>query len=128
METIIDLQSDAYFMGEALRLARKAYEADEVPVGAVVVRQGKIIGRAYNQVEILEGRDCARRNARDNASRSGGGRLATDRLRSLCDERTLPHVCRGIGSRPDATSDIWLHRRARGRRWRHYEFATNARP
>jgi len=54
METIIDLQSDAYFMGEALRLARKAYEADEVPVGAVVVRQGSIIGRAYNQVEILK--------------------------------------------------------------------------
>jgi tRNA(adenine34) deaminase len=54
METIIDLQSDAYFMGEALRLARKAYESDEIPVGAVVVRDGKIIGRAYNQVEILK--------------------------------------------------------------------------
>jgi tRNA(adenine34) deaminase len=54
METIIDLQSDAYFMGEAVRLARKAYEADEVPVGAVVVRGEKIIGRAYNQVEMLK--------------------------------------------------------------------------
>lgn len=54
METIIDLQSDVYFMGEALRLARKAYEADEVPVGAVVVREGKVIGRAYNQVEMLK--------------------------------------------------------------------------
>lgn len=54
METIIDLQSDAYFMGEALRLARKAYELEEVPVGAVVVRAGKIIGRAYNQVEVLK--------------------------------------------------------------------------
>lgn len=54
METIIDLQSDAYFMGEALRLARKAYEADEVPVGAVVVREGRIVGRAYNQVEMLK--------------------------------------------------------------------------
>ncbi|MDP9253380.1 MAG: tRNA adenosine(34) deaminase TadA [Verrucomicrobiota bacterium] len=54
METIIDLQSDAYFMGEALRLARKAYEAEEVPVGAVVVRAGKIIGRAFNQVEMLK--------------------------------------------------------------------------
>ena len=54
METIIDLQSDAHFMGEALRLARKAYEAEEVPVGAVVVRAGKIIGRAFNQVEMLK--------------------------------------------------------------------------
>lgn len=41
-------------MGEALRLARKAHEAEEVPVGAVVVREGRIIGRAYNQVEILK--------------------------------------------------------------------------
>ncbi len=54
MEPITDLQSDAYFMGEALRLARKAYEAEEVPIGAVVVRAGKIIGRAYNQVEVLK--------------------------------------------------------------------------
>ena len=41
-------------MRAALRLAAKAYKADEVPVGAVVVRAGKIIGRAYNQVELLK--------------------------------------------------------------------------
>ena len=41
-------------MRQALRLAGKAYEADEVPVGAVVVRKGTIIGRAYNQVELLK--------------------------------------------------------------------------
>jgi len=41
-------------MREALRLAAKARDADEVPVGAVVVRAGKIIGRAYNQVELLK--------------------------------------------------------------------------
>src|SRR5436190_13650904 len=54
METIIDLQSDAYFMSEALRMAAWAYEAEEVPVGAVVVREGRIIARAYNQVELLK--------------------------------------------------------------------------
>jgi tRNA(adenine34) deaminase len=48
------MQDDATFMREALRLAVKAREADEVPVGAVVVRAGKIIGRAYNQVELLK--------------------------------------------------------------------------
>src|SRR3989475_8202598 len=53
-EPIIDLQSDHYFMGEALRQARRAYEAEEVPVGAVVVRQGRIIARAFNQVELLK--------------------------------------------------------------------------
>jgi tRNA(adenine34) deaminase len=52
-EPIIDLQSDQYFMGEALRQALRAYEAEEVPIGAVVVRGGRIIGRAFNQVEML---------------------------------------------------------------------------
>ena len=42
------------FMGEALRLAKKAVAAEEVPVGAVVVRAGKIIARAWNQVESLK--------------------------------------------------------------------------
>jgi tRNA(adenine34) deaminase len=51
---MIDLSSDEHFMREALRQAAKAYEADEVPVGAVVVRAGKIIARAYNQVELLK--------------------------------------------------------------------------
>lgn len=41
-------------MGEALRLAVQAYEAKETPVGAVVVREGRIIARAYNQVELLK--------------------------------------------------------------------------
>ena len=52
-EPIIDLRSDDYFMGQALRQALKAYEAEEVPIGAVVVREGKIIARAANQVETL---------------------------------------------------------------------------
>jgi len=50
----IDLTSDDYFMGEALRLARTAYDTDEVPVGAVIVRNTKIIARAFNQVELLK--------------------------------------------------------------------------
>jgi tRNA(adenine34) deaminase len=53
-EPVIDLQSDHYFMGEALRQAARAYEAEEVPVGAVVVRDGRIIARAFNQVELLK--------------------------------------------------------------------------
>jgi tRNA(adenine34) deaminase len=53
-EPIIDLQSDSYFMGEALRQAAKAFSAEEVPVGAIVVREGRIIARAGNQVELLK--------------------------------------------------------------------------
>src|SRR4029450_593211 len=51
---MIELRGDEYFMGEALRLAKKAIEADEVPVGAVIVRAGKVIARAHNQVELLK--------------------------------------------------------------------------
>lgn len=40
--------SDEVFMGEALRLAGQAWEAGEVPVGAVVVKDGQIVGRGYN--------------------------------------------------------------------------------
>src|SRR6266540_7137741 len=51
---MIELRGDEYFMREALRLANKAAVAGEVPVGAVVVCEGKIIARAYNQVELLK--------------------------------------------------------------------------
>lgn len=53
-DPIIDLASDAYFMGEALRQAHRAYEAEEVPIGAVIVREGRVIARAWNQVETLK--------------------------------------------------------------------------
>jgi len=51
---MIELRGDDYFMREALRLANKAAVADEVPVGAVIVRAGKVIARAHNQVELLK--------------------------------------------------------------------------
>ncbi|HCE06555.1 MAG TPA: tRNA-specific adenosine deaminase, partial [Verrucomicrobiales bacterium] len=40
-------------MQDAIRQAVKAYEADEVPVGAVIVRNDRVIARAWNQVEML---------------------------------------------------------------------------
>lgn len=49
----MELYTDAYFMNEALKEARKAFEADEVPVGAVVVANNKIIARAHNYTERL---------------------------------------------------------------------------
>lgn len=41
------------YMEEALRLAKKAYDEDEIPVGAVIVYNDKIIGCGYNQKEKL---------------------------------------------------------------------------
>ncbi len=47
-------EADHAFMGEALRQALKAYDAEEVPVGAVIVRAGRVLARAWNQVELLK--------------------------------------------------------------------------
>lgn len=46
-------QSDVYFMRQALLEAQKAAERNEVPVGAVVVCQGRIIARGHNLTETL---------------------------------------------------------------------------
>lgn len=49
----MELYSDDYFMNEALKEAQKAFQADEVPVGAVIVANNKIIARAHNYTERL---------------------------------------------------------------------------
>jgi tRNA(adenine34) deaminase len=49
----MELYTLDYFMREALKEAHKALEKGEVPVGAVVVCQNKIIARAHNQTEQL---------------------------------------------------------------------------
>lgn len=49
----IDVFNDEYFMKQALREAQLAYDADEVPVGAVIVSNKRIIGRGHNLVERL---------------------------------------------------------------------------
>ena len=46
-------ESDARYMRQALALAQQAYEDEEVPIGAIVVANGRIIGKGYNQVERL---------------------------------------------------------------------------
>ena len=45
--------ADEKWMQEALRAARAALDADEVPVGCVIVHEERIIGRAHNQREML---------------------------------------------------------------------------
>ena len=49
-----DWQPDVFYMQSALRCAHKAAVADEVPIGAVIVRNGEVIARAWNQVEMLK--------------------------------------------------------------------------
>ncbi len=52
--SITQIDLDAQFMRLALRLAQQAAEAGEVPVGAVAVADGKVLARAWNQVEMLK--------------------------------------------------------------------------
>ena len=49
----MELLDDEYFMREALSQAEKAYELGEIPVGAVVVAEKRIIAKAHNQTEML---------------------------------------------------------------------------
>jgi tRNA(adenine34) deaminase len=46
-------QDHAYWMKQALVQAGKAFAAEEIPVGAIVVKDGRVIGRGYNQREQL---------------------------------------------------------------------------
>ena len=50
----MEVSTDEYFMAKALELAMQAYEEEEVPIGALVVHENKIIGKGYNQTERLQ--------------------------------------------------------------------------
>ena len=45
---------DKHFMRQAIKEAERAFQADEVPVGAVAVHKNKLVGRAFNQVKMLK--------------------------------------------------------------------------
>lgn len=49
----LSVQTDAHYMNEALKQAKIAFEAGEVPVGAVIVADNRVIARAHNQTEQL---------------------------------------------------------------------------
>ena len=85
MATEFESQSTNHerWMREALSLAQQAAEADEVPVGAIVVHNGEIIGRGFNQLGGNDSRPCrqARFWCNRTACRSGceSGLLARGR-------------------------------------------------
>ena len=81
-------------MGEALRLARTAYEAGEVPVGAVIVRNAKIIARAHNQVELLKDATAHAEILAITQAANSLGDWRLEALHALRDQGTLSHVRR----------------------------------
>lgn len=71
--------SDEHFMREALKEARKAFDSDEVPVGAVVVANNRIIARAHNLTErLIDVTAHAEMQAITAAANSLGGKYLTD--------------------------------------------------
>lgn len=54
IRTIIPVDEDEHFMKEALKQAQMAFDEEEVPVGAVLVKEGQIIARGHNQSELLQ--------------------------------------------------------------------------
>jgi len=75
----MELYSSIYFMKEALKEAQKAFDAGEVPVGAVIVAANKIIARSHNLTELLNDVTAhAEMQAITAAANSIGGKYLTD--------------------------------------------------
>lgn len=73
------MEDDLYYMRKALEEAHKAYEEDEIPVGAVVVCQGRIVARAHNLTERLTDVTAhAEMQAITAAANALGGKYLTD--------------------------------------------------
>jgi tRNA(adenine34) deaminase len=71
--------SDEYFMREAIKEAQKAFEKDEVPIGAVIVINNRIIARAHNLTETLNDVTAhAEMQAFTSATHAIGGKYLTD--------------------------------------------------
>lgn len=75
----MELYTDEYFMNEALKEAHKAFDADEVPVGAIIVANNKIIARAHNYTERLNDVTAhAEMQAITSAANAIGGKYLND--------------------------------------------------
>jgi tRNA(adenine34) deaminase len=72
-----EFRTDEVWMEEALRAAQRALDAGEVPVGAVVIHQGKIVGRGFNR-NLLDSDPTA--HAEVVALREAGASLGNHRL------------------------------------------------
>jgi tRNA(adenine34) deaminase len=89
------MQTDEYFMKEALKEAKKAFEREEVPVGAVLVQNQRIIARGYNQVELLQD---ATAHAEMICLSAGAGALGNWRLAETTLYCTLEPCCMCAGA------------------------------
>lgn len=87
--------NDEFFMREALKEAKKAFNQDEVPIGAVLVKEGRIIARGHNQVELLQD---ATAHAEMLTLTAGAGSLGNWRLADTTLYCTLEPCCMCAGA------------------------------
>ena len=95
MQKLSPAERDIAFMRDALKQAKKAFDEDEVPVGAVLVINHKIVARGYNQVELL----CdATAHAEMIALTSGASAIGNWRLSDATLYSTLEPCCMCAGA------------------------------
>lgn len=108
MQTIEN--EDVRFMQMALVEARQAASAGEVPVGCVVVAEGRLVGRGHNLTETLQDVTAhAEIQAITAAAGSLGGKISVS-MHVVCNRRALCDVCRGYRVGTDHAGGIWNRR------------------
>jgi tRNA(adenine34) deaminase len=79
MSMMNEIFSDNYFMKEALKEAQKAFDKDEIPIGAVIVHKNRIIARSHNLTEMLNDVTAhAEMQAFTSAANTVGGKYLLD--------------------------------------------------
>ena len=100
------LSEDERFMRQALTEARKAFEQGEVPVGAVVVWNGRIVGRGHNLVETLSDATAhAEMQAITAAASSVGGKYLAECKLYVTVEPCV--MCAGAIAWSQAAREVW---------------------
>ena len=85
---------DEWFMRLALREAERALEHDDVPIGAVVVHEGEVVGAGHNERELRQDPTAHAEILALRAGRDGARLLARARQRALRDARAVRDVRR----------------------------------
>ena len=108
------VRDDAFFMSLAYNQAIDAWREDEVPVGAVIVAAGEVIGAAHNRVEGSQDPTAHAEMLALTQAASQARRLAARGRHGLRDQGAVPDV---LGRDGDVAGEAGLLRRAATRRW-----------
>ena len=111
---------DQKYMREAIKQAKKAYALEEVPIGCVIVYDGKIIGRGYNR-RTIDKNPLA--HAEIQAIRKASRKMGDWRLHMVCNIGTVSNVFRRDRAGADQTGGRRLYESESGMRRFDFKFA-----